>query len=223
MRLLTVFTFLSVLFYTSNAIYFYFDGSKPQCFLKDLSKGRMVTGAINPEQWNEELKKWVPNEKSKIRVQVDETFANNHIIYKNVLMAKNVLRFTPNNEGTHRICYISDSDGGWFSSTKTRLHVDIGSDEKYNLIASSEDEAKDVADRVEALNSRLETIYKEQMKQRKREMAFRDSSEHANSRVVRWTIVQIAVLLVTSAWQLSHLQQSSACPVQLLQEEDYYR
>ncbi|EPX74421.1 COPII vesicle coat component Erp5/Erp6 [Schizosaccharomyces octosporus yFS286] len=206
MRLLTAFTFLFALFYTSNAVYFYFDGSKPKCFLKDMSKGRMVTGSIQPEQWNEELKKWVPNEKTKIRVQVDETFANNHITYQKSLMNKDKLRFTPQNEGTHRICYISDSDGGWFSSTKTRLHVDIGSDDKYNLIASSEDEAKNVADRVEALNSRLESVYKEQLKQRNREMAFRDSSEHANSRVVKWTFVQIVILLVTSAWQLSHLQ-----------------
>ncbi|EPY54214.1 COPII vesicle coat component Erp5/Erp6 [Schizosaccharomyces cryophilus OY26] len=207
MRLLTVFVFLFASFFTSNAIYFYFDGSKPKCFLKDMSKNRVVTGSIKPEQWNEDMKKWVPNDKAKIRVQVDETFANNHIIYQKDLVASNVLRFTPLSEGTHRICYISDSDGGWFSATKTRLHVNIGSDDKYNLIASSEDEAKDVADRVEALNSRLESIYNEQVKQRNREMVFRDSSEHANSRVVRWTIIQIVVLLISSAWQLSHLQQ----------------
>lgn len=137
------------------------------------------------------------------------------------------MRFTTTNEGTHRICYLSTSDGAWFSSTKTRLHVDLASDDKYNLIASSEDEAKglfyfinyfffilntnpffvDLTDRVAALNTRLESILGEQMLQRSREMTFRDTSESANSRVVRWTIVQIVVLLVTCIWQLSHLQR----------------
>lgn len=65
----------------------------------------------------------------------------------------------------------------------------------------------DLTDRVAALNTRLESILGEQMLQRSREMTFRDTSESANSRVVRWTIVQIVVLLVTCIWQLSHLQR----------------
>ncbi len=39
-----------------------------------------------------------------------------------------------------------------------------------------------------------------------REAEFRDQSEHTNSRVVRWTLIQLAVLGVTCAWQLSHLR-----------------
>ncbi|KAL2313627.1 COPII vesicle coat component Erp5/Erp6 [Schizosaccharomyces pombe] len=172
-----------------------------------MPKGMMVTGIVKAEQWNNEANKWVTSNNIKIRVQVDETFANNHLIYKNDLRSNEAVRFTTTNEGTHRICYLSTSDGAWFSSTKTRLHVDLASDDKYNLIASSEDEAKDLTDRVAALNTRLESILGEQMLQRSREMTFRDTSESANSRVVRWTIVQIVVLLVTCIWQLSHLQR----------------
>jgi hypothetical protein len=39
-----------------------------------------------------------------------------------------------------------------------------------------------------------------------REAEFRDQSEHTNSRVVRWTIIQLVVLGVTCVWQLSHLR-----------------
>jgi len=39
-----------------------------------------------------------------------------------------------------------------------------------------------------------------------REAEFRDQSEHVNARVVRWTLVQLVVLGVTCAWQLSHLR-----------------
>ena len=39
-----------------------------------------------------------------------------------------------------------------------------------------------------------------------REAEFRDQSESTNARVVRWTLIQLAVLGVTCAWQLSHLR-----------------
>lgn len=39
-----------------------------------------------------------------------------------------------------------------------------------------------------------------------REAEFRDQSESTNARVVRWTLLQLIVLGVTCAWQLSHLR-----------------
>lgn len=39
-----------------------------------------------------------------------------------------------------------------------------------------------------------------------REAEFRDQSEATNSRVVRWALIQVVVLSVTCAWQLSHLR-----------------
>jgi hypothetical protein len=39
-----------------------------------------------------------------------------------------------------------------------------------------------------------------------REAEFRDQSETTNGRVVRWTLMQLAVLSAACAWQLSHLR-----------------
>ena len=41
---------------------------------------------------------------------------------------------------------------------------------------------------------------------KEREAEFRDQSEATNARVVRWTLVQLVVLGITCAWQLSHLR-----------------
>jgi hypothetical protein len=41
---------------------------------------------------------------------------------------------------------------------------------------------------------------------KEREEEFRDQSESANARVVRWTILQLVVLGGTCAWQLNHLK-----------------
>ncbi|KAI9869539.1 MAG: emp24p/erv25p- protein, partial [Watsoniomyces obsoletus] len=60
--------------------------------------------------------------------------------------------------------------------------------------------------KVQDLNSRLQDVRREQIFQREREAEFRDQSETTNSRVVRWTLIQLVVLGVTCAWQLSHLR-----------------
>lgn len=39
-----------------------------------------------------------------------------------------------------------------------------------------------------------------------REAEFRDQSESTNAKIVRWTLIQLTVLGVTCAWQLSHLR-----------------
>jgi hypothetical protein len=39
-----------------------------------------------------------------------------------------------------------------------------------------------------------------------REAEFRDQSESTNAKIVRYTLVQLTVLGVTCAWQLSHLR-----------------
>jgi hypothetical protein len=39
-----------------------------------------------------------------------------------------------------------------------------------------------------------------------REAEFRDQSETTNSKIVRYTLIQLTVLGVTCAWQLSHLR-----------------
>lgn len=39
-----------------------------------------------------------------------------------------------------------------------------------------------------------------------REAEFRDQSEATNARVIKWTLIQLVVLGVTCAWQLTNLR-----------------
>lgn len=72
--------------------------------------------------------------------------------------------------------------------------------------SSDKGKMEDVVQKVRDLNARLQDVRREQVFQREREMEFRDQSESVNGRVVRWTLVQLAVLGVTCAWQLSYLR-----------------
>merc|ERR1711939_1199392 len=76
----------------------------------------------------------------------------------------------------------------------------------FSAADSGDHKIQDIVKRVKDLNGRLQDIRREQVFQREREAEFRDQSETTNARVVRWTLVQLVVLGITCAWQLSHLR-----------------
>jgi hypothetical protein len=80
----------------------------------------------------------------------------------------------------------------------------IGSDAAFD--SKQEKKVVSLAERVKRLNDKLVMIQREQSLMREREASFRDQSEATNARVVRWTFIQLFVLGVTCAWQLSHLR-----------------
>ena len=103
------------------------------------------------------------------------------------------------------------------------MTLDLVIGETSALGSSDKGKIQDIVQKVRDLNSRLQDIRREQVFQRvcpcavalvdpmlivdqEREAEFRDQSESTNARVVRWTLIQLVVLGVTCAWQLSHLR-----------------
>jgi hypothetical protein len=102
--------------------------------------------------------------------------------------------------------------------------------ETSRIESTDKDKVETLVQKVKDLNSRLQDVRREQVFQRvcchmlrnrlrgksrvramltstqEREAEFRDQSEHTNSRVVRWTLIQLVILAVTCVWQLSHLR-----------------
>jgi hypothetical protein len=103
--------------------------------------------------------------------------------------------------------------------------------ETSRIESTDKDKVETLVQKVKDLNSRLQDVRREQVFQRvcrhpflrrdtlcgkgvgymltstqEREAEFRDQSEHTNSRVVRWTLIQLVILGVTCVWQLSHLR-----------------
>jgi len=94
--------------------------------------------------------------------------------------------------------------GSQVGGIKFELDMAIGDTSK--IESSDKDKIEDVVKKVRDLNARLQDVKREQVFQREREAEFRDISESVNGRVVRWTLLQLAVLGVTCAWQLSYLR-----------------
>lgn len=114
---------------------------------------------------------------------------------------------------------------GIHGSVKFTLDMAIG--ETSRIESTDKAHVQTLVEKVQDLNSRLQDVRREQIFQRvcyprafrhmgaqrhmlintqEREAEFRDQSESTNSRVVRWTLIQLAVLGVTCAWQLTHLR-----------------
>ena len=107
-----------------------------------------------------------------------------------------------------------------------KLTVDMAIGETSKIESWDKGKIDTMVGKVKELNGRLQDIRREQVFQRvndrvpasvvqgrtltpcdqEREAEFRDQSEAVNARIVRWTLIQLGVLGVTCAWQLSHLR-----------------
>lgn len=144
--------------------------------------------------------------------------------------------FTAADSGLHRICFTPSgsaavSVGGWFSSGQgvlggVRMYLDLAIGASSTIESDDKDKIESIVGKVKDLNARLQDIRREQVFQRvgsrvhntedktsanlmteqEREAEFRDQSEATNAKIVRWTLVQLGVLGLTCAWQLSHLR-----------------
>lgn len=88
-----------------------------------------------------------------------------------------------------------------------RIFFDVVQGSTHDYVDSKSTKLVDeLTKRVNTLYEKLDKIHWEQETMREREALFRDQSESTNSRVVKWSIVQLLVLIGTCVYQLRHLK-----------------
>ncbi|KAI9851481.1 MAG: emp24p/erv25p- protein [Thelocarpon superellum] len=196
----------------SQALYFYIDGTTPKCFFEELPKETLVVGNYKAEEFNIESRAFESHEALSIFISVDEVFDNDHRVVSQRGSASGRFTFSAAESGEHQICFTPSSthSAGWLSGGNPvggiKLTLDLAIGETSSIESTDKGKIQDIVGKVKDLNGRLQDIRREQVWQREREAEFRDQSESTNARVVRWTLIQLAVLGVTCAWQLSHLR-----------------
>ncbi|KAL8758714.1 MAG: hypothetical protein Q9199_001291 [Rusavskia elegans] len=211
LHLLSCFLLLALALPT-NALYFYLQDLNPKCFYEELPKDTMVAGHYKAEQLDTNTKTLSINSDVKVQVTVDEVFDNDHRVVSTKGGATGKFTFSAADSGEHKICFLPSvpGGGGWLSggqlSGAIRLTLDIAIGETSQIESTDKSKISEIVQKVKDLNGRLQDIRREQVFQREREAEFRDQSESTNARVVRWTLLQLVVLGVTCAWQLSHLR-----------------
>ncbi|TGZ77842.1 hypothetical protein EX30DRAFT_310673 [Ascodesmis nigricans] len=193
-----------------SALYFFIEGASPKCFFEELPKDTLVVGQYRAEEYQPHTNTYSTDNELAILITVDETFDNDHRVVNQKGSNRGRFTFTASDPGEHRICFWAShqANSGWFSSHPkgVKLHLDLAIGETSEIESKDKDKLADIVQRVKDLSGRLQDIRREQVFQREREAEFRDQSESTNSRVVKWTIVQLIVLGATCAWQLSHLR-----------------
>ncbi|KAH6617312.1 emp24/gp25L/p24 family/GOLD-domain-containing protein [Chaetomium tenue] len=197
----------------ARALYFYVDVTTPKCFFEELPKDTLVVGHYSAEEWNDQRHIWEKHDGISIYISVDEIFDNDHRVVSQRGGSSGKFTFTAAESGDHKLCFTPSSSSGranWLSVSSPnggiRLTLDVAIGETSALDGADKGKIQDLATRVKDLNARLNDIRREQVFQREREAEFRDQSESTNARVVRWILIQLVVLGVTCAWQLSHLR-----------------
>ncbi|KAI1332768.1 emp24/gp25L/p24 family/GOLD-domain-containing protein [Xylariaceae sp. FL0255] len=197
----------------AQALYFFIDGTTPKCFYEELPKDTLVVGHYTAEEWDDNSQSWSKHEGINIYISVDELFGDNHRVVSQKGSNSGRFTFTAHEAGDHQICFTPNSSSGrqnWLSVLSPnggiKLTLDLAIGEDSEIKSTDASKLQDISQRVKDLNSRLQDIRREQIFQREREAEFRDQSESTNARVIRWMVIQLVVLGVTCAWQLSHLR-----------------
>ncbi|MCJ1419560.1 emp24p/erv25p- protein [Xylographa parallela] len=210
-RSLLFFLCLSVLV-PVDALYFYIDSNSPKCFYEELPKDTLVVGNYKAEQFDANLNGYISHPDLMIHIFVDEVFDNDHRIVSQRGVSSGKFTFIAHEAGDHKICFqpTHATSGGLIiggqSMGTVKLTLDLAIGESSAIESSDKGKIQGIVQKVKDLNARLQDIRREQVFQREREAEFRDQSEATNARVVRWTLVQLVILGVTCAWQLSHLR-----------------
>ncbi|CRG85369.1 putative membrane protein C16E9,09c [Talaromyces islandicus] len=206
--LLSAFVLLTVLSSQARALHLYMEGAQQKCFFEELPKDTLVVGTYKAESLDRNSNTWFQDPALQVWITVVETFDNDHRVVSQKSQSNGRFTFTAADAGQHKICFTPESQsGGWLSSSPTvKLGLDIAIGATSKIETEDSGKMADIVQRVKDLNSRLEDIRREQVFQREREAEFRDQSEATNSRVVRWSLMQLAVLSAACAWQLSHLR-----------------
>ncbi|XP_067131500.1 LOW QUALITY PROTEIN: transmembrane emp24 domain-containing protein eca-like [Centruroides vittatus] len=204
-NVLTLFLLLNFISFL-NALYFHISETERKCFIEEIPDETLVVGNYKCELHDPKTGGFMPSSPG-IGMHVEIQDPSGKVILSKMYSSEGRFTFTSSSPGEHVICLYSNSSK-WFSGSQLRVHLDIQVGEHavdYGNVAQKE-KLTELQLRVRQLLDQVEQITKEQNYQRYREERFRHTSESTNQRVLWWSIIQTAMLVVMGFWQMRHLK-----------------
>ncbi|KIX05045.1 uncharacterized protein Z518_05917 [Rhinocladiella mackenziei CBS 650.93] len=177
--LLATFAALTSLITSSQALYFYLDGTTPKCFYEDLPKDTLVVGTYKAEAYNSQTSSFHVTSDLAIQITVEETFDNDHRVVTQTSTSSHTaskFTFSAADSGLHRLCFTPSgpaaiSAGGWFGGAGqtmggVKLTVDMAIGETSKIESEDKSKIDSIVGKVKELNGRLADIRREQVFQR---------------------------------------------------------
>lgn len=191
----------------AHALHFYVNTDDTKCFFEDLPADTIAVGKFAVYEWSPESNDYVENSNNlKLEITVDETFDNNHRVVSQKNSPIGQFTFTSLDSGEHKFC-ITPRHTNWSSKAKHRVYFDLAVGDATQFVDSKRDkEVSYLTMKTNELVKKLGDLKREQQLLRLKESNFRDVSEHVNSRSVKWTIIQLVVLIATGCYQMFYLK-----------------
>lgn len=188
------------------ALHFYLNTGESRCFYEELQADTLLVGRIEATERVDGTNDYRHNGNLKVKVTVDETFDNDHRVLDQKLSSSGEFTFTTQDLGEHLICITPEYIDGT-NNKRHKVYFDLAQGSAHDFVDSKgTKKVDDLTTRIKALNQKLTEIHNEQENLRIREATFRDQSELTNARVVKWSIIQLIVLVGTCVYQLRHLK-----------------
>jgi p24 family protein alpha len=175
--------------------------------LEEVPKDTLVVGKYKLEDIPYQGSSYQPNANILKHTIHDPT---GHLMLQKDLSPEGRFAFTSQVGGEHKICFqLSTQKAGWFGNKqKAKFHLDITRGEQatdYAEVAKQENLGV-IEVEIRRLSDKIRDLRAEQNFQKTRELAFRDTSESTNTRVVWWSIIQTLILVLAGLWQITHLK-----------------
>lgn len=190
-------------------LHFYLNTGEVRCFYEDLPRDTLALIKYEASELGKGVSEYINNPNLVIELTIDETFDNDHRVVQQKGGSKGEFTFTSLDSGEHKFCVRPRHNGrSWIDSTvRTRVLLDL-------IIGEAEDfmESKKVStlnglqDRIENLNSMLKEIERHQQTIREKETEFSETSQLVNFNTIKWTLIQIAGLIVLGLLQMRYLR-----------------
>lgn len=199
--------FLGIFLPIAHALHFYINTDETKCFFEDLPADTIAVGKFAVYEWSGEANDYVENSNNlKLEITVDETFDNNHRVVSQKNSPIGQFTFTSLESGEHKFC-ITPKHTNWSSKSKHRVFFDLVVGDATQFVDSKRDkEVSYLTMKTNELVKKLSDLKREQSLLRLKESSFRDTSEHVNARSVKWTIIQLVVLIATGCYQMFYLK-----------------
>jgi hypothetical protein len=192
-----------------GTMFFYLNEGVRKCFLEEVPKDTLVLVRFKSAKLGQATPPpEAPKEEDQVGIKLTVHDPADSIVYQRNLPLEGRYAFTAQAGGEHKIC-LQTSTSRWFGQGfQLQIELDIETGvgaTDYDEIARLESLSAMELE-VRRLNDAVHEIIAEQIYQKKRETAFRNTSESTNSIVMWWSIGQTVLLLASAFWQIRHLK-----------------
>ncbi|CAH6723234.1 protein Erp6p [[Candida] jaroonii] len=205
-----------------SLIHYYGEAGERMCFYKELNQGILLIGRFKLEiDIDGEFRTPIDKSNTGLIIDVEEIFDSNHRVVHQKGKSSGQFSFSALGDGEHRICLTPKSffkkwfDGGsndpnFIRESKfkhCRVSLDLLVMDSNLLDSKHTGKVKLLNERINQLNNKLIDIKREQKFIREKEEGFRDLSESTNEKVIKWSLIQLVVLLMTCTYHLITIQR----------------